>query len=253
MGGGVAMRAAAKVAGMGVLNTGLRGSEHPVAAAARQLSRLVFGGVPSVQEAKEAACDLNHALEMTYLHPNATNPDVEHVETKSSLVSETLVTPSAPKGAIQAFRLLSENPQAQTVVASIASDPNVWSAVMQNPELVDFLHTHRTVVKDASGVSSEAGESESSPGKGFMEYVEDVKQKINVTVEDVKQKINVTVVDMMNTLSDTFQSLFCTSSKGGFVINPDGTAALTAENVAVGASLMGLAIMVITVVVLKRS
>ena len=116
MGGGVAMRAAAKVAGMGVLNTGLRGSEHPVAAAARQvtrtvasasddlkltvggvsdnnsvvekvvayddedwefadvvddlfvgdhqLSRLVFGGVPSMQEAKEAACDLNHALEM---------------------------------------------------------------------------------------------------------------------------------------------------------------------------------------------
>ena len=119
MGGGVAMRAAAKVAGMGVLNTGLRGSEHPVAAAARQvtrtvasasddlkltlggindhennsvvekvvgsyddedwefadvvddlfvgdhqLPRLVFGGAPSMQEAKEAACDLNHALEM---------------------------------------------------------------------------------------------------------------------------------------------------------------------------------------------
>ncbi|GKA41638.1 hypothetical protein Tco_0734298 [Tanacetum coccineum] len=115
MGGGVAMRAAAKVAGMGVLNTGLRGSEHPVAAAARhvtrtvasasddlrltlgggvndhvvekvvgynddewdfadvvddvfvgdhQLSRLVFGGAPSMQEAKDAACDLNHALEM---------------------------------------------------------------------------------------------------------------------------------------------------------------------------------------------
>ncbi|PWA79418.1 hypothetical protein CTI12_AA200770 [Artemisia annua] len=129
---------------------------------------------------------------------------------------------------------------------------------MQNPELVDFLQTHRTAfvhpdVKDASGDSSEAGESESSPGKGFMEYVEDVKQKINVTVEDVKQKINVTVVDMMNTITDTFRSLFGSSSKGGFVINPDGTAALTAENVAVGASLMGLAIMVITVVVLKRS
>jgi len=298
------MRAAAKVAGMGVLNTGLRGSEHPVTAAARQvtrtvvsaasddlrltlgggggvhdhvekvvgynnddvddewefadvvddvfvgdhqLSRLVFGGVPTMQEAKDAACDLNHALEMTYLHPNATNPAAEHVQTKSSLVSETLVTPSAPKGAIKAFRLLNENPQAQTVVASIASDPNVWNAVMQNAELVDFLQTHKTEVvhpdvKYASDESSEAGESESSPGKGFMEYVEDVKQKINVTV-----------VDMMNTLSDTFQSVFGSSSKGGYVVNPDGTAAFTAENVAVGASLMGLAIMVISLVVLKRS
>nr|GEU99456.1 homeobox-leucine zipper protein [Tanacetum cinerariifolium] len=273
MGGGVAMRAAAKVAGMGVLNTGLRGSEHPVAAASRQVTRtvasasddlrLTLGGGGNVHVVEKAVgynddewdfADVvdnvfvgDQQLSRTYLHPNATNPDAEHVETKSSLVSETLVTPSAPKGAIKAFRLLNENPQAQTVVASIASDPNVWNAVMQNAELVDFLQTHKTEVvhpdvKDASDDSSEAGESESSPGKDFMEYVEDVKQKINVTV-----------VDMMNTLSDTFHSLFGSSSKGGFVINPDGTAASTAENVAVGASLMGLAIMVITVVVLKRS
>nr|GEV90105.1 phospholipid-transporting ATPase 1-like [Tanacetum cinerariifolium] len=105
--------------------------------------------------------------------------DAEHVETKSSLVSETLVTPSAPKGAIKAFRLLNENPQAQTVVASIASEPDVWNVVMQNAELVDFLQTHKTEVvhpdvKDASDYSSEADESESLPGKGFMEYVQEL-------------------------------------------------------------------------------
>nr|GEX26875.1 hypothetical protein [Tanacetum cinerariifolium] len=59
-------------------------------------------------------------------------------------------------------------------------------------------------------------------GGGFMEYVKYVKQKINVTI-----------VDMMNTSSDTFQSLFGSSSKGGFVINPDGTVALTDEDVVV--------------------
>nr|GEZ73841.1 uncharacterized protein [Tanacetum cinerariifolium] len=65
-------------------------------------------------------------------------------------------------------------------VASIASDPNVWNVVMQNAKLVDFLQTHKTEVvhpdvKDAYDDSSEAGESESSPGKGFMEHV----QKLN--------------------------------------------------------------------------
>ncbi|KAL9996612.1 hypothetical protein Hdeb2414_s0685g00935391 [Helianthus debilis subsp. tardiflorus] len=58
--------------------------------------------------------------------------------------------------------------------------------------------------------------------KGFMDCVEEIKEKITVTV-----------VDVMNTLSDT--------------VNPNGTPGLSMEQTAVGATLMGLAIMVISV------
>lgn len=86
------------------------------------------------------------------------------------------------------------------------------------------------------------GEPKAESGKGFMDYVEEIKQKISVTV-----------VDMMNSLADTLQSFFGGSPKDGVSVNPDGTAGINMEQTVIGASLMGLAIMVISVVVLKRS
>lgn len=302
MGGGVVMRAAAKVAGIGFFNGGLRGAENPVVSAARQASRsvasvvsssddvklaiansegkvsssvekayddwefagsedelfmearepkprVVFGGAPTIQEAKQATSDLNDALQKTYLSSNSTNgqvfaalSDSEDADTKTCLISESSVS----KHAIQAFKLLSENSAAQNVVASIASDPNVWTAVMKNEALVDFLQTHQTSVAfpDLDSVSSSnetPSESKPESGKGFMEYIEDIKQRITVTV-----------TDMMNSLSDTFQTLFGGGQKGEFTVNPDGSAGISMEKSAIGASLMGLAIMVITVVVIKR-
>ncbi|XP_071725843.1 uncharacterized protein [Rutidosis leptorrhynchoides] len=304
MGGGVAMRAAAKAAGIGVLNGGFRGSENPVVSAARQASRsiaasvvsssslssdnsklminnndlkssssiekpiddwefaedelfmeagepmprLVFGGAPTIQEAKQATSDLNFALEKTYLSSNATNGQNGDVETEPCLVSETLVTPIASNQALQAFRLLNENPKAQSVVASIACDPNVWNAVLQNTELQEFLHTHNTDVvfpedteSKVNDWSPKPSESNFEPGKGIMDYVEDIKQKISVTV-----------VEMVNSLSDTFQNIFGGSPKDVFNVNPDGAAEISVEKTAIGASLMGLAIMVIGLVLLKR-
>ncbi|KAI3509942.1 hypothetical protein L1887_25467 [Cichorium endivia] len=303
MGGGVAMRAAAKAATMGVFNGGLRGGES-IVSAARQASRsvasvvsssddvklaianndgkanssvekpyddwefagvedelfmdarepmprLVFGGAPTIQEAKQATSDLNDALEKTYLSSNATNgqllsalSDSEDADTKTCLVSESSVS----KHAIQAFKLLNESPAAQNVVASIACDPNVWTAVLKNEALMDFLETHQTSVLfpefdlNGKGGSIDENSKESESGKGFMDYIDDIKQKITVTV-----------VDMMNSLSDTFQTLFGGAQKGEISVNPDGTAGISMEKSAIGATLMGLAIMVITVVVLKRA
>ncbi|KAD3066942.1 hypothetical protein E3N88_34822 [Mikania micrantha] len=306
MGGGVAMRAAAKVAGIGALNGSLFASEIPVVSAVRQatrsvksavvsnsddlkltiasddcnasllaektydddwefagfedemfmeagepMPRLVFGGAPSIQEAKQATTELNHVLEKTYLLPNATKrqqlSDLECTETKPCLVSEPLVAPLASKHAIQAFRLLSENPKAQNVVASIASDPNVWNAVLQNPDLMDFLQTHKTetdshVNHPSDETQEDTRESKSASGNSFMDYMEEIKQKITVKV-----------VEMMNSLSDTFQSLFGGSPKDGVTVNPDGTAGISMEQTAIGASLMGLVILVISVIVLRRS
>lgn len=213
------------------------------------MPRLVFGGAPSIQEAKQATYDLNDALEKTYLSLNATNAqllsavsDSEDAETKTCLVTE----PSVSKHAIEAFKLLHESSAAQNVVASIASDPNVWSAVMKNEALVDFLESHQTSVvfpEFAFNAKASSNETESKPEseKGFMDYIDDIKQKLTVTV-----------MDMMNSLSDTFQTLFGGGEKGEFTVNPDGTAGISMEKSAIGATLMGLAIMVITVVVLKR-
>ncbi|CAH1449851.1 unnamed protein product [Lactuca virosa] len=304
MGGGVVMRAAAKVTGLGVFNGSLRGAGNPVVSTARQASvsvasvvsssddvklaiannenkanssvekayddwelagsedelfiearepkpRVVFGGAPTIQEAKQATYDLNDALQKTYLSPNATNGQMlsafsnsENVETKNCLASESTVSSHA----IKAFKLLNESPSAQNVVASIASDPNVWNAVLKNEALVEFLENHQSSVVfpefdlDGKGSSTDESESKSESGKGFMDYVKDIKHKVTVTV-----------VDMMNSLSDTFQTLFGGAPKGEFTVNPDGTAGISMEKTAIGATLMGLAIMVITVVITKRS
>ncbi|KAJ9671935.1 hypothetical protein PVL29_025539 [Vitis rotundifolia] len=208
MGGGV-MRTAAKVAGVGVVNAGLRGApavqpvEQPMAAAARKatvpvssvvssaklgdapvavqrpswelddwefasvveeinvgtgepLPRVVFGGVPTLQEAKEATSELKDALDQLYLSPSRSIgsgvqqlgllqiANSDHLETKACVATAENTVATVPAHAIQAFAFLKDSPAAQNVVASIASDPNVWSAVMQNEALVDFLQAQKT-------------------------------------------------------------------------------------------------------------
>ncbi|XP_059662566.1 uncharacterized protein LOC132308490 isoform X2 [Cornus florida] len=216
MGGGGAMRAVAKVAGIGVVSGGFRGipalspAEHQVAAAACKASRpasailsssddgktnvlnaavqkpcwddwefaggedelilesgepmprLVFGEVATLQEAKEATSELSDAVDKMYLSKSTVGEEPvraglgsslsllsnsEYLETKACVTSET--TPP-PTGALQAFRLLNENPLAQSVVASIASDPNVWQAVFQNPEFVSYIDLKKTALSRES-------------------------------------------------------------------------------------------------------
>ncbi|KAI8011491.1 hypothetical protein LOK49_LG06G00586 [Camellia lanceoleosa] len=326
MGGGGVMRAAAKVAGIGVVNAGLRGSvtaEHPVSAAARKASRpvsaivsssddvksnvidaavqrpcweldewefaggvedqmtgepmprLVFGGAPTLQEAKEATSDLKDALEKVYLSsPNSTGcsdsrmvghesalsllSKPEYQETKACVVSET-TAPSVPKNALKAFRLLNENPATQTVVASIACDPNVWNAVLQNEALVEFLQTNEstTLFSDMDPVMKESvataefldpqppknvddssdSKQSADSGNGFMGFMENIKT---------------TVVEMMNSLSDYFQNIFGGPSAEKVAADADGSAKATIVNGVVGSSIMGLTVMVIMMVVLKR-
>ncbi|CAL5405717.1 unnamed protein product [Camellia sinensis] len=327
MGGGGAMRAAAKVAGITVVNGGLRGVpsvspvEHQVASATHRASRpvssivaspeevnrsvltaaqnnpidaasqrpcwelddwefadgvaetivnsgepmprLVFGGVPTLEEAKEATSELKEALDKVYLSsPNSngfghesdlpllSNP--KYPETKACVASEA-TTLSVPKNALKAFRLLNENPVAQSVVVSIASDPNVWHAVLQNEALVDFLQSHKSspvmeeYVADAKFMdnqsaksvddSSDSGQFADS-GNGFMGFVQGIKT---------------TVVEMMSSLSDYFQNLFGGPTPEKVSTEADGSARTSfVDGGVVGASLIGLAVMVMMVVVLKR-
>nr|KAJ0185355.1 hypothetical protein LSAT_V11C900459770 [Lactuca sativa] len=123
--------------------------------------------------------------------------------------------------------LHNESPSAQNVVASIASDPNVWNDVLKNEALVEFLENHQSSVVfpefgiDGKGSSTDESESTSESGNGFMDYVKDIKHKVIVTV-----------VDMMNSLSDMFQTLFGGAPKGEFTVNPDRTVGISMEKTA---------------------
>lgn len=290
MGGGAAMRAAAKVAGIGIA-TGLRGgatAEFPaslLSKAVRPASagvvssslekaggltvepavqtvawdvndwdfagdvddglivdridagnlRVVFGPVPSLQEAKDATSELKDALEKVYLSSPQSSGAVSSLqETKACITHES----SIPRGAMEAFMLLKEQPAVQTVVASIACDPNVWNAMMQNPDLVEFLESEKNCAEFGAQESprSSVGSSEAEePRKsdGFRGFIKDIKD---------------TVQDMVNSLSKFTQKLFSEPDEGKKSESSDGTF----WSFFPGGSLMALVMMVIMMVVLKR-
>ncbi|XP_042486639.1 uncharacterized protein LOC122066881 [Macadamia integrifolia] len=322
MGGGGAMRAAAKVASFGV-NGGLRGvpsvplAEQSMATASRMTSRpsnsivssvateqgrsslllsspngkidasvqrplweiddwefaggeddllldstapmprVVFGGVPTLEEAKEATCDLKDALDQVYFSPNSTGGS----ETKACITNETVVAnTSVPKHAIQAFLLLKESSTAQSAVASLASDKNVWDAVMQNEKVMEFFQTQQTSAlshdMDVNDKESAAynefndresikkmdyesdGESSGSSASRFMGFMENIK---------------FTATEMVKNVSDFIQSLFGGLGAGNASADEKGSASSGVPmDKVMGASFMGLAVLAIMVVVLKR-
>lgn len=242
------------------------GEENMIAKSGEPLPRVVFGGAPSLQEATEATSDLKDALEKVYLSQPAIDYGGSCISgssllpfSKACVVSETVVTSSAPKHAIQAFRFLSETPAAQNVVASIACDPNVWTAVLQNPALQEFLESQKTSAsfpdsdqKMDESVADTDSFSQSSPRSAFSKSeAEESKSKNSFTgfLQNVKRTVTQTVIDMMSSLSDYFNNLF-----GGnkVFVEADGSAKLGAVEKTLGASFIGLAIMAIMVVVLKR-
>ncbi|KAL6553437.1 hypothetical protein OROGR_007279 [Orobanche gracilis] len=236
--------------------------DEVVASAGEPIPRVVFGGAPSLQEAKEATSELTVALEK--FDPTACLNSVKYegsfvadknsslsplnkpvIESGACVASEVAV----PAPAIMAFRVLHESPMAQNVVASIASDPNVWNAVLQNNDLRDFLHSqgassfsdenlNMKLIADSDGSSAKSNDDPSKPRNNCM---------------DVFEKIKCTVVDMMNDLSDHFQSFF-RGGKGanGVFVDSDGSTRLSSETI-MEASFIGLAVMAIIVVLLKRA
>ncbi|XVE50466.1 hypothetical protein DITRI_Ditri01bG0164400 [Diplodiscus trichospermus] len=127
-------------------STSVSGGREPMA-------RVLFGGVPSLEETKEATTDLKDALYKVYLS-SPKSADTAAQASGLSLLSNPEETKdcvdchfkaiSVSKPAIQAFRLLHESPAVQSVVASIAADPNVWSAVLNNSAYMEFIQSQKT-------------------------------------------------------------------------------------------------------------
>lgn len=289
MGGGGAMRAAAKAAGIGVFTGGVRAGASLDSLVARNTARsasagvassssqqtggskvesavqrpvwevddwefaggsdddlivdriepakprTVFGPPPTLEEAQEATSELEDALEKAYLSspksPVSTDLSASLPDTKACVTYESTV----PKSAMQAFMFLKESPAAQTVVTSIACDPNVWNAVMQNPVLVEFLQSEKKGAEFEAHESAESSIGLDNNGKpdGLIGIFDDVKRS---------------VLDMVSSLTNFIQSLFAEPDGGKKSESADGTA----KNLIAGGTFMALALMVIMVVVMKR-
>ncbi|XP_047342040.1 uncharacterized protein LOC124945621 [Impatiens glandulifera] len=235
------------------------------------LPRVVFGGAPTPQEAKDATSDLKDALEKVYL----SSPDSDQKKDSPPLsgsssgvsmiydlenIGQTEIRGnSVPRNAIQAFQILSDNPAAQSVVASIACDPNVWLAVMDNPELREFLLTKINNSSSSSSCSEiiplvkESMVCIEFPEDDDPSFLEKKLEELEDRMKEFAKKMKIKAEKMVNNLSVYLNNIFGIQmdGKGCEVDNQNGEFSLMEK--ALGTSFMGLAVMVIMVVILKRS
>lgn len=196
--------------------------------------REIFGPVPTHDEAMAATIDLREAFEIAKIDSHVSHLDISktHVthnelDGPSKFAQETFqdrvhsetskhedkydnlsVTSGSSGRVIEAFTMLQANPEAQEVVASLASDKNVWDAVMKNEKVVKFYKNCGSDQSESSSVTEESSDAESSyssndlsPGTGdaFRDYVE---------------KMRAFVSEMVTNLSSIMQDLIATSDEG---------------------------------------
>uniref|UniRef100_A0A6N2N2P5 Uncharacterized protein n=1 Tax=Salix viminalis TaxID=40686 RepID=A0A6N2N2P5_SALVM len=315
MGGGGVMRAAAKVAGIGVAKAGIRrgisGVPPPVEQSMRNASsqvsaiksskasrgdevaagtqmpawevdewelaggvedemvRVVFRGAPpSLQEAEAATCELKDALQKVYPNlgtasslggsqlsglPLLTNSD--SLETKDCIICDPIQDPEQ-NYALLAFQMLDENPKIQNTVASIASDPKVWNAVWENKDLQDLISSQNTTNESVEDMES-VGDTDSQDAESSekLKELSDDESETGNSQTGPMNFINyakLTVVDMVTNVSAYFQKIFRFSSAEHTPAAGDENAGLSTTEKTLVTSLMGLAVMVIIVVVLRR-
>ncbi|XP_028795403.1 uncharacterized protein LOC114750929 [Neltuma alba] len=130
--------------------------------------RQVFGYVPSFEEAKAATLELKNAFDGDYPSSESSvcegstgsevpvqSPLLPGTETKSRLI-EAISNRLMQKHLFrQACELLSTNPKALDIIASLASNPNVLDAIMQDPLVKDCLQSHQPAARIESEESPE--------------------------------------------------------------------------------------------------
>uniref|UniRef100_A0A0A9DUD9 Uncharacterized protein n=1 Tax=Arundo donax TaxID=35708 RepID=A0A0A9DUD9_ARUDO len=195
--------------------------------------REVFGPVPT-HEAMAAALDLRDAFEIvnpkSHLSPSDLDghtkvaqesalPELVHSENavhsetpkKEDSYENLLVTSGAPGHVVQAFTLLHECPEAQDVVASLASDKNVWDAVINNKKVMKFYKAYETKLSDCSSVASSVTEYEVEDSEaGSIEF----SPSAGESLRDYLEKMKALVSEMMTKLSTMMQDLVATSDQG---------------------------------------
>ncbi|KAG6516755.1 hypothetical protein ZIOFF_027229 [Zingiber officinale] len=222
--------------------------------------RLVFGPVPTLEEAKEATSDLVDTLkdqatiiEASFIplisdtncrmYPSLilshSSTEVPHA---SFMFEAPVVVPSTPRHVAQAFALLQGNPQVQSVVASIAADKNVWAAVMNNPDVTEFYETHKSIVypPESSCFVTEVPMADEDHKSSTTKPTK-ISQFMNL-IHRAKDKMVEVVINI-----STFMQDFLDPKKAG---NEQDKSFF---NSSFGSSLMALAIATILVILFKRA
>eukprot|EP00268_Persea_americana_P015168 TRINITY_DN1687_c0_g1_i3.p1 TRINITY_DN1687_c0_g1~~TRINITY_DN1687_c0_g1_i3.p1 ORF type:complete len:331 (-),score=64.83 TRINITY_DN1687_c0_g1_i3:1034-2026(-) len=232
--------------------------------------RVVFGAVPTIEEAREATSDLKEALEKVYFSSPVVS-DAEgskivpvshrsepislgYPETKTCVSSESAaINPSVPKPVLNAFYLLKESPEVQNIVASLAADTNVWEAVMKNEKVMEFYQSQKTAGVLLSNLNEDMVESYAANGylTSSDESVEQSSETSGNRFTRLVDNIKMQVAKMVSNLSEFFQNLFKTSAEECSSADAKGGSTDFMDKAA-GASFIALGILAIVVVLLKR-
>ncbi|KAJ0045749.1 hypothetical protein Pint_04347 [Pistacia integerrima] len=259
------------------------------------IARVIFGGAPSLEEAKEATSELKEALKKVYFSSENSSvseydgvlpvaavsgqplvANSESLETKSCISCDPKSV-TGPKHAIQAFEFLRENASAQTVVASIAADSNVWNAVMQNEDLIQFIQSQKNnnmfqdqgspgEIEELSDLSKEedtlshsgdsGGQSRFKPMAALWKIKDRVVELGRTTKDSVVELGRTTgdrVVEMVSNVGNYLQNIFGTPAADKTYAEADGKPAEADAKANYFEKAIGLAIMAIMVIVLKRA
>ncbi|CAF1895708.1 hypothetical protein HID58_046316 [Brassica napus] len=207
------------------------------------IPRVVFSKPPSLQEAKEATDDLKDAINLVYTEGSYEAGSVSRMLSSFHLSDKRAVESAVPQVSLNAFAFLSESSAAQSVVASIASDPKVWDAVMENNDLMKFLDTNTTAASTQAEAADNDDKAEDSSESESEEDSEAKPIQLLEILEDMKLK----AVQLMENVSSYFGGLFRSES---FTENGEERKRTLLND---PTSLFGLAVCVIFMVVMKRA
>ncbi|KAF8662437.1 hypothetical protein HU200_056022 [Digitaria exilis] len=217
------------------------------AAAAAAKPRLVFAP-PSREEAEEATTELRDAIERAYFNESPVEV-VKEQDTDLDKLATDAIIPSMPGHVVQAFTLLKSSPEAQSVVASLASDKNVWDAVLKNEKVMEFYNKNyqTTLVQPSPEESTtvespekfvDAASENATTGSAFADFVDNATK---------------TVMDVVDNITHFFQDLFSPPAEAQAGAGSSAEKGPSLAEMAVGGSFMALAIAVILVVLFKRA
>ncbi|RYQ97061.1 hypothetical protein Ahy_B08g093051 [Arachis hypogaea] len=211
--------------------------------------RVVFGTVPSFEEAKAAASELKSAVEKIYLCGSCSRSECSsphsgsqaswaspHINDNHSYVNHetTISFPSVPINAFhQAFHLLSSNPEAHDFFKS-----SLYEAAGVEEGLTHNEETEKLPDSDLGNV--------------LVDYMSTMLNKASITVAEMVTSMSSYVKNTFRPISDEkscdhafgITTTTTTTAKGNNFMNP---------TVTMGGTFMGLAMLVMIVVLLKRA
>ncbi|KAJ6886346.1 hypothetical protein NC651_026898 [Populus alba x Populus x berolinensis] len=137
-----------------------------------------------------------------------------------------------------------------TVVAALASDPNVWNAVWENKALQELLQSqnaNKEYVADNESVGDTDSQDAAVSSKKLTELSDDESETGNsqTGLMDVINNVKLTVVDMVTNVSAYFKKIFSFSSAEHTPDAADENAGSSTTEKTLGASLMALAVMIL--------